>query len=68
MVENIRPGKSRRLLVAAGIATAMLEGVRVSFAKVAAPAIRFASHGFTVYPHMALLTRRYQDVIKSFPS
>jgi gamma-glutamyltranspeptidase/glutathione hydrolase len=40
----------------------------MSFADVAAPAIRFAKQGFPVYPHMALLIRRYRDVIKSFPS
>jgi gamma-glutamyltranspeptidase / glutathione hydrolase len=40
----------------------------MSFADVAAPAIRFASQGFPVYPHMAKIIRSYEAVIRSYPS
>jgi gamma-glutamyltranspeptidase / glutathione hydrolase len=40
----------------------------MSFAEVAAPAIRFASQGFPVYPHMAKIIRSYEAVIRSYPS
>ena len=39
----------------------------LSFAEVAAPAIRYARDGFTVHPMMARFIARYRDQYASFP-
>src|SRR3981189_3268631 len=48
--------------------TALEKYGTMSFAEVAAPAIRIAREGFPVYPHMANFIRDNEKAIRRFPS
>jgi gamma-glutamyltranspeptidase / glutathione hydrolase len=48
--------------------TALAKYGTMSFAEVAAPAIRIAREGFPVYPHMANFIRDNEQAIRRFPS